>query len=664
MKKSRPAAPPTAARPQARTARAGRARGKQFIEGVQAAYAPDEEFQEKHVRNLVTSFLESLKPAKEGEKGADRIAAANLLEVNRFGALRVRKINSTEEFHQALKEAEAGKDILRRVVESGVKFREARRFSEDTKTQLREIAKSEKFREDFSIDGSSSSDPFNEFIPIMGGPFSHQLYLHDFLDGLAKAFEAWNHNPLAHQVVKITTHFVLGRGVNYNAADPLVLDSFTAWWKDQVMGSRLDTWSDSLTRDGELLIRRFVNAVTKTMFVRWVDPSTIWEIVTDLEDIERVFYYHQQYPTAYQVLYGAPAKAKFNPSNFESSKYVINQIPADEMHHIKINCAPNEKRGRSDLFSILGWLKRYKDFHTAVVLRAIGQASFTWKNKLSGTDADVDAFISQFGTEPPQFGSVYVENEASTLEPMAADLGSGTGLSDCPGVVNAVAVGSGIPKEYLGLSDHGTRAGAVVASEPGVKKFQARQLLLGRLLVDLSQEWFKLELESGRIPATQPKIDDGTLKTVVDWLQANVATYPMLSAAMKILIRALTSGCEQVPTDGKIEFEFPEIAIEDRSAKLKDIALVKSEGYFSKRRAANMSAKELGATDYDFDDEMDDIADEAAEVMASAYATADALGAGLASTAPAATAAPEDPAAPAGGLPGAAKRSIKRNAAR
>lgn len=595
--------------------------GSKFIESVREAYEPDSEFQEKHVPALVPAFMQKM----ASKDKPDLIESARIIEVNRFGALKITTLDSSEDFRKAMERATAGKPVLKKILESGIRFRETSKFSGDERLECDKIAKNAKFREDFAVSSTGQGDPFNEYIPLMGGPFNHQLYLHDMLDALAKSFEAWNHNPLAHQIVKITTHFVLGRGVTFKARDPLVHERFAKWWDRMNMTGRLEFWSDMLSRDGELMIRRFINPSTKDMFIRWVDPSTIWEIVTDLEDIERVYYYHQQYPTAFQVLYGANGKdRKFDPTKFGSSKYVINQIPAEEVHHVKINCSPNEKRGRSDLFSILGWLKRYKDFQTAVVLRAIIQSTFAWKNKLTGTNTDVDTFISSFGTDQPEFGSVWVENEASTLEPMTADTNSGNGPADCPGIVNAIGVGAGIPKEYLGMTDHASRATAVVASEPGVKKFQARQILLSRLLKDISQEWFKNEIATGQIPKYQAS-EDVELPKVMEWAKKHSQKFPFFSGLLNKMIEGIIGSSVLKETDGEVQFEFPEIAIEDRSAKIKDLEIALQDKSISHKRYSTTVAKELGIEDYDYEKEQEDIQEEAAAKLSSLYTAGSAL---------------------------------------
>jgi hypothetical protein len=62
-----------------------------------------------------------------------------------------------------------------------------------------------------------------------------------------------------------------------------------------------------------------------------------------------------------------------------------------------------------------------------------------------------------------------------------------------------------------------------------------------------------------------------------------------------------------------MEFTFPAIAQEDRSAKLKDISLMESMDYFSKERAATMAAREFQITDYLYRLERQKIRDEEGE---------------------------------------------------
>lgn len=595
---------------------------------LEKTYNPDQEFVAAANRRAApfAEFMARMLAEKKPEGLG--IAEAHLFEVDKLGQYRIRHIrgaDADQKFLDAYKVSERLYDRrLRPIVESGVRLREV---GHATKAEIeKRLALLKEAQSVLEADSFDTGDPdfpltgndFIEYLPMLGGPFSKQLYLHDFLDMHRKAFEAWNHNPVAHQIVKITTFFVLGRGVSWKACHPECQEAFDLWAKEIDLSKRLEFWSDTLTRDGELMVRKYKNPISGRIFVRWIDPSTIWEIVTDPEDIERVFYYHQQYPTQYQVLYGTGSQlAPFKPQSYQTSKYVINQIPADQVLHYKINCSPNEKRGRSDLFSILGWLKRHKDFWTAYVLRSIMQATYAWKNKLKGADTDVNAFISQFGTTPPPPGSVWVENEASELTPMTLDIKGEALRGDNDGLLNMIAVGVGIPKEYLGLGDQTNRASAVVSSEPGVKKFQARQQLFHHLLEDLATEFFAAEMAAGKIPAAVPDDSSATLNIVRPLLKKYGNT--VAGQLFARLVEFFTGQTLMVPHKPKISFNFPEIASEDRSAKLKDLQVAQDAGWFSLERAGIMAAKELGAENYNFTEEREKIRQEQDELGAALY---------------------------------------------
>ena len=555
-------------------------------EVIERVYNPDERFQgiTRPKTSLLTRFVESLftwkdeKPYRKTD--IPGIEYARLFEVNMAGGYRLRTIHSTEELREAIRKAYKHAASVHRMLESGIKLVPDETITKDER----------KLRENFfdledQTQTQNGVSSFAEYIPIMGGPFSKQLYLHDMLDGFAKAFEATNHNPVAHQAVRVITYFVLGRGVTFKACHPECQDRWDEWSDKLDLNTRLEFWSDTITRDGELMLRKVKDRIRKELSIRWIDPSTIWEIVTDLEDMETgcgassigVIFYHQQYPTQYQTLYGGGDQQQFDPSKFQSTKYVINQIPANEVLHYKINVGPNEKRGRSDHFPVLGWLKRYKDYWTAVVLRAIVQSTFAWKNKLKGADTDVTAFISSFGAQQPEFGGVWVENESSELTAMTADIKGSMSESNADGIVDMIAVGYGIPSQYLGFSGKSnSRASAVVGSEPGTKKFQSRQQLFGRVIRDIAQDWGRIEIEEGRLPAmVEDQETGGQVEHVV-----------------------------------KIEPQFPEIAIEDRTAKIKDIDFAVTGKYIPHEEGAKTIAKELGMENYDYDKAMAKIAAE------------------------------------------------------
>ncbi len=409
----------------------------------------------------------------------------------------------------------------------------------------------------------------NEFLPMLIGPFSRQLYLFDYLDMHRKAFEAVNHNPIARQIVNITSSFVIGKGVTAEFDDDQMQEVWDQFVEDNDFYHKLRRWSDELSIYGELMIRFAWEQRLKKSRVVSIDPATVWEIVTEPADIEKVYFYHQQYPTPYNQIVTAPG--------VPMQRYIIDQIPGGQVVHQKINVTSGEKRGRSDLFSILGWLKRVKDYYTAEIVRAQGAASFLWDDTVLGSDSDVLTYAASVKANPPQPGQVFVHNQSVTRQWMGPTGRGGPNLANVSeGLMNLVGVGAGVPKEYLGITVQGARATALVATEPAAKRFEDRQYTFEHLLTMLKN---KLGQSAG-IPKSR--------------------------------------------REG--EFTFPSIATEDRSSKLKDIALGESMAWWSKRTAGVIAAKEMNITTYDYDNEADEIAKELPEgiepgsVIAQAFA--------------------------------------------
>ena len=69
--------------------------------------------------------------------------------------------------------------------------------------------------------------------------------------------------------------------------------------------------------------------------------------------------------------------------------------------------------------------------------------------------------------------------------------------------------------------------------------------------------------------------------------------------------------------DAELEISFPEITTPDKSQKLKDLSVAESQQWFSKSRCANIAAKEMGVTDFDFDKEKIDMEKEKEEITPS-----------------------------------------------
>lgn len=385
-----------------------------------------------------------------------------------------------------------------------------------------------------------------EFLPIVGGPYNKQLYLYDYLLMHSQAFEAYTHNPIAKRIVKIIPQFVLGKGFGVQAVGSgpdaeMAQHVWNSFWKFNRMKLRIKSILRELILYGEQMLK-YVET-DRGLVIRQLDPSTVWEIVTDPEDIENVFYYHLQYPTQYSMYVDIP---------IPTMKFVIRQIQANYVDHYKINAVSNEKRGRSELFAILGWLKRLKEYGNDRVIINKVMSMFAWDLTVEGGEAEVKAVESSFQVAPGP-GSAFVHNSAVKLETVGSDVSQTRNVDDSNLLMLFVALGAGLSLEYLGLSGASTKAAALVGTEPDIKTFEDYQEQIETIIEDM-------------------------------WLRN------MILARKRGLIKNIL-GCE---------VQFPEIKSENRSEKLKDIAMSQSMDYLSHQTAANMSAKEQGIKTYDY----------------------------------------------------------------
>lgn len=525
-----------------------------------------------------------------------------------------------------------------------------------------------------------------EYIPLMGGPYSKQLYLYQYLDMHRKAFEAYNHNPVAHQLVELQTAFVLGRGLDHQCTN----DDVEAVWREFV--ERTDFYQDlenianDLWWQGEMMMEFYDNDPGKGFTdYRMIDPSTVWDIITDPEDIQKVFYYHQQYSTPMQM---------YVKDDIQMTKYIIRQIPDDQVLHRKINVSKYEKRGRSDLFSILGWVKRLKDLMNARVIKGQLEAAFVFDIEINAGDAQVAQANMQL-PDPFKPGSNWVHNKNAQMKPVQSGLKANESEPDVSALLNLIAVGFGVPKEFIGEAGKGARAGALVATEPGTKRFEKRQRLIESIVYAVADRVITNAVKAGRLDIDKAMVDARSVEklakrdadlphredvhdemeqkqedadqqaqdmqqqqmqfnnklTVMQAKQShelavndqknmhrqNLASIKntktthkittnnnMQEASLRAAVADNDNGkltpqqkdrVDAIKKSGKfahefLEFTFPSIAQEDRSAKLKDLALAEAMQWLPKSVSATMAAKELNITTYSFEEAWAQIVEE------------------------------------------------------
>jgi len=520
------------------------------------SYDPDREFldiQQTPVINPVIAFHESLRAGRvqveeawlyEGrfdERGGLMKESSHLEFNDLIVPYRIRHVKG-QEYNQALESAKNQFDLMPSKID---------RLNEAKAKHLNAVESLKKetlLKEDFNTDQIQApydANQYTEYAPTYGGPFNKQLYIYDYLTMHARAFEAKNHNPLAKRIVDVLAQYAFGRRFKViikNEKQKKVWEEFEEKYKITHKISKF--WSREYLTFGELMIDK----------ARWdsIDPSTVWDIITNPDDIGEVYYYYQNYPTAYQTFTGYRIKGEPGSEKQSPLKYIIRQLPAHQVLHIKANVSSMEKRGRSFLFPILGWLKRVKDLYNAEVLKAQLEASFIWDDTIDGNAGDVAAHASQYSTMPKP-ASVFVHNKAVERKPMPAMTGTtrgSVGVSD--EILGFIATSIGIPKEFFNVmgAGSGNRATAVQSAEPFEKVIEDLQADFEHLLHSVAEEVFEL---------------------------ANVPY-----------------------KKGDVEFGFPSVTKDTTTEAIKNISFSETMGYIDHQAASEMVAAEMNITTYDY----------------------------------------------------------------
>lgn len=412
-----------------------------------------------------------------------------------------------------------------------------------------------KGKEDFfdstdSTASATSSFPVRvEYSPILGSPFFKQLYLYDYLLMHSKAFWYRNYSGIAKAIVDMTRNFVIGKGFSVSIEDDKANDAWKRYEDRSKIHDKIRLWCDEATTFGELMIKKVMGPQGLDHIT--VDPSTIWEIVTDPQNITDVKYYHQQYNTQYQI---------YTDGVVPSSEYVVQQIPPQLMRHYKLNVSSYEKRGRSDLLAPMLYMKYFEDYMTSDLIRKKNESAFIWDVEIDGSDEDVAAYINQTSSivdVPP--GSENVHNKAIKRTPLSPQFSARSPEDTAKTIVAYIAMSTSLPAEYLAFAGSMSKASALVKTEPATKKMEERRLYLENILRDIFKD---VMISEGLDPMT------------------------------------------------RVEFNFPEIIEEDRTSKITDVYTARDMGSFTHRRASEIVAKELNVTNYDFDKEMEKIEEE------------------------------------------------------
>jgi len=322
-------------------------------------------------------------------------------------------------------------------------------------------------------------------------------------------YEAYNSNPLANYIVEITTNFVLGAGITVVAANKRAQRVIDLFWRDgdNHMDTRVYSLCTELSLYGEQFIRFFVNPYDGRVKIAQIDPSLIDEVETDRENVERVTRVRVRPtgPSRGSIVdsrkkdAGSDSSPSDNTSSIDSDGAWLS-CP-DEVAQVAINKVSNAKRGKSDLATLLPWLRRYKDWLTDRVRINKYKGAFLWTIKLQGADRKtIDRKRMEY-SYPPEPGSIVVHNESEEWGAVQPHIDADNVAADGRAIKLMIAMGAGLPEHYLSEGGEVNHATAAEMGLPTFRKFQRRQDQFALLIRTIVDRVLDEAVKAGTLPA-------------------------------------------------------------------------------------------------------------------------------------------------------------------
>jgi hypothetical protein len=307
------------------------------------------------------------------------------------------------------------------------------------------------------------------------------------------------------------------------------------------MDERIYSLCTELSLYGEQFIHFFINKYDGSVIIRQIDPSLIDQIETDPEDIEKPLRYHRRPIDQVMSEAGGDIAGGSTTKQPAQTPVIVGRLDVgkaqdmqgtwfkagEEVFHIAINKVSNAKRGKSDLATLLPWLRRYKDWLTDRVRINKFKSAFLWDVKLSGADKKTIDRKKMEYTTPPDPGSVIIHSEAETWAAVEPKINANDASADGRAIKLMVAVGATLPEHYLSDGDNGNRATASAMALPTLLKFKRRQRVVRYLLQVIIDRVLKEAQKAGKIgprvnlayEITFPEIDSGEHNTLAQGMQ-------------------------------------------------------------------------------------------------------------------------------------------------
>jgi len=330
---------------------------------------------------------------------------------------------------------------------------------------------------------------------------------YDHYQMLEEVFKKYHTNLFARAIVRNLSKFILGKGPTIKARsdNKKVQDYWNLFVKNNKWSLREKELVIRAFRDGEVLLRKFVNTTSGDTSIRFLKANSIrnpskdtdkkksenvtFGIGTNPEDIEDIKTYYQ--------------------CNADGS--LVKAIDASEVIHIKILADSDMKRGVSFMLSALPMIQKYLSWlDDRIVLNQI-RSAIALVRTVKGTSGTVgsirDAQISEVQDSDTnkqkafKRGTVLTASRGIEYSMLSPNIQASDVKDDGRAMLLAVCAGMGMPEMFLTADfSNANYSSSMVAQNPFVREIEDWQDFFTYYYKVLFSDVINVYIEHGDLP--------------------------------------------------------------------------------------------------------------------------------------------------------------------
>lgn len=343
-----------------------------------------------------------------------------------------------------------------------------------------------------------SNEILKDFMGFYGGSLSMNNYFEWNFQKQRLMFERSHEEcqkGIGKAIKDITTNFVLGDGIGFEYTDIKIEDVnvretiySTLWkiWQDSGFDQKQYTISDFAVERGEVFVKISQDKDKGIFDVEVIDP---WEITDYLYDpsTRKVKAWMRDYYRNGHPVSSEPLLVEGGIDPHTGCPYTIK--------HYKFNVTDTIIRGRSDVYSVLYWIKIYNDFLKCRSRVNRFRSSVAWHKQVEGGDRAISRGATKI-QKPFPAGSVVVSDAKTTFKALEAKIQAGDVKDDGDAFKIIIASAIQIPHHWLfGSGENTNLATAKNMSAVPKRKFLRRQKDLKGIFQDIFWEGLKFYVD-------------------------------------------------------------------------------------------------------------------------------------------------------------------------